>query len=82
MKKGETAAVGGRQAAAQCDTSVSSALNTYATEMRVDRELKAQEKANRPPVQMSGVIAICMMPALLMICPSPMVIRWMRMFPG
>ncbi len=50
--------------------------------MRVDRELKAQEKANRPPVQMSGVIAICMMPALLMICPSPMVIRWMRMFPG
>ncbi len=50
--------------------------------MRVDRELKAQEKANRLPVQMSGVIAICMMPALLMICPSPMVIRWMRMFPG
>ena len=66
--------------AAQFGTSVSSALNTYAEEMRIDRELKAQEKANRLPVQMSGVMALCMMPVLLMICLSPMLIRWVRMF--
>ncbi len=66
--------------AAQFGSSVSSALNAYAEDMRSDRELRAQTKANRLPVQMSGVMALCMMPALLMICLSPMFIRWVRMF--
>ena len=60
-------------------TSVSTALNTFSTEMRQSRELAAQEKANRLPVQMSGVMALFMMPVLLMICLTPMAIRWMAM---
>ncbi len=66
--------------AGQYGSSISQALNTYADEMRTARELRAQEKANRLPVQMSGVIALTMMPALLIICLMPMLIRWMRMF--
>lgn len=66
--------------ASQFGTSISAALSTYADEMRLTRELKAQEKANRLPVQMSGVMAILMMPALLIICLAPMLIRWTSMF--
>ena len=66
--------------AGQYGTSISKALTTYADEMRVARELRAQEKANRLPVQMSGVIAVMMMPVLLIICLAPMLIRWSRMF--
>ena len=64
--------------ATQFGTSVSDALSTYANEMRVNRELKAQERANRLPVQMSGVMAGFMMPVLLMLILSPVLIRWMR----
>lgn len=64
----------------QFGTSVSTALNRFAADMRLDRELRAQEKANRLPVQMSAVLALCMMPVLLMICLAPMLIRWINMF--
>ena len=66
--------------AGQYGTSISTVLNAYAEDMRITRELKAQEKANRLPVQMSGVIALTMMPALLIICLAPMFIRWVRLF--
>ncbi|MEX5729745.1 tight adherence protein C [Rhodovulum iodosum] len=61
-------------------TSVSRALTTYAAEMRLRRELRAQEKANRLPVQMSAVLATLMLPALLMISLTPTVIRYIRFF--
>ena len=61
-------------------SSVATALTTYAKGLRQDRELRAQEKANRLPVQMSAVIALCMMPVLLMICLGPMLIRWITVF--
>lgn len=61
-------------------TSVSEALLTYAGEMRQNRELRAQEKANKLPVQMSGVMACLMLPALFMIALTPVVIRYMRFF--
>ncbi|MCX8225009.1 MAG: type II secretion system F family protein [Sulfitobacter sp.] len=64
----------------QFGTTVSTALNRYSTDMRFDRELRAQEKANRLPVQMSAVMALCMMPVLLLICLAPMLIRFMHMF--
>ncbi|WP_170764915.1 type II secretion system F family protein [Ruegeria lacuscaerulensis] len=64
----------------QYGTSISASLRRFATDMRLDRELRAQEKANRLPVQMSAVMAICMMPVLLLICLAPMMIRWMNMF--
>ena len=64
----------------QFGTSVSTALNQFSKSMRFNRELRAQEKANRLPVQMSAVMALCMMPVLLLICLAPMMIRWMNMF--
>lgn len=48
--------------------------------MRMTRELKAQEKANKLPVKMSAVISGIMMPVLLMITLTPIMIRWIRMF--
>lgn len=65
---------------AQFGSSISSALSTYADEMRLTRELKAQERANKLPVKMSAVMALMMMPTLLMITLTPVVIRWIRMF--
>lgn len=64
----------------QFGTSVSTALDRFSKDMRLDRELRAQEKANRLPVQMSAVMALCMMPVLLLICLAPMLIRWVNMF--
>ncbi|MGK7651969.1 type II secretion system F family protein [Roseovarius sp. B08] len=61
-------------------TGVSTALERFSKDMRLDRELRAQEKANRLPVQMSAVMALCMMPVLLLICLAPMLIRWVNMF--
>ena len=60
-------------------TSISDALQVYAEEMRSDREIKAQERANKLPVQMSAIMAGIMMPTLLMICLSPVLIRFLRM---
>jgi tight adherence protein C len=65
------------QQATEFGTPVSEALKTYAVEMRTDRELKAQTKANQLPVKMSGVLAGFMMPALLLIMLTPVAIRWM-----
>ncbi|MGR3344286.1 MAG: type II secretion system F family protein [Paracoccaceae bacterium] len=60
-------------------TSISDALMFFSEKMRQDRELRAQEKANKLPVKMSGIMAAMMMPTLLMICLTPVVIRWMNM---
>ncbi len=64
----------------QYGSSVSEALMTYSEEMRIERELRAQEKANKLPVQMSGVIAGLMLPVLLLITLGPVVIRVIRVF--
>jgi len=66
----------------QFGTSISDALLTYASEMRQNRELRAQEKANKLPVQMSAVLALLMLPALIMIALAPTVIRYVRYFAG
>ncbi len=64
----------------QFGTSVSEALTTYATEMRITRELKAQEMANKMPVKMSGVMAGLMLPALFLLILGPIAIRWTNTF--
>lgn len=64
----------------QFGTSVSDALTTYATEMRISRELKAQEMANKMPVKMSGIMATLMLPALFLLILGPIAIRWMNTF--
>lgn len=60
-------------------TSMSEALTAYAAEMRVYRELKAQEMANKLPVKLSGVMASLMLPALVMLTVGPVVIRYVAM---
>lgn len=64
------------QQSAEFGTPISQALETYANEMRLDRELKAQAKANQLPVKMSAVLAAFMMPILLLIMLTPIAIRW------
>ena len=64
----------------QFGTSVSDALTTYASEMRISRELKAQEMANKLPVKMSGVMASLMLPALFLLILGPIAIRWSSTF--
>ena len=64
----------------QFGTSVSDALTTYASEMRISRELKAQEMANKLPVKMSGVMASLMLPALFLLILGPIAIRWSNTF--
>lgn len=64
----------------QFGTSVADALTVYANEMRLTRELKAQEKANKLPVQMSAVMASLMLPAILMLTLGPVVIRYVNYF--
>lgn len=65
---------------ARFGTPMSEALSTYAEEMRTTRELKAQEKANKLPVQMSAVMASLMLPAILMLTLGPVVIRYIHYF--
>jgi tight adherence protein C len=63
---------------ARFGTSMSQALLVYSAEMRQRRELRAQEKANKLPVLMSGVMAGLMMPALLIVTIGPVVLRYME----
>jgi tight adherence protein C len=64
----------------QFGTSMTDALNVYSEELRNYRELAAQEKANKLPVKMSGVLASLMLPALLLIVLGPVVIRYANYF--
>lgn len=61
-------------------TSMSDALQIYAQEMRLSRELKAQETANKLPVKMSAVMSALMLPAMILLIVGPVVIRWMNTF--
>jgi len=64
----------------QFGTSLTAALRAYAVEMRQMRELAAQEKANKLPVQMSGVMSMLMLPALFLITLTPIIIRYMAIY--
>ncbi|MDJ0638195.1 MAG: type II secretion system F family protein [Paracoccaceae bacterium] len=61
-------------------TSMSDALQIYAGEMRLARELNAQERANKLPVKMSAVMSALMLPAMILLIVGPVVIRWMNTF--
>ena len=64
----------------QFGSSISETLSTYALEMRSNRELRAQEQANKLPVKLSAVMASLMLPALLLLTLGPVVIRYVRYF--
>jgi tight adherence protein C len=65
---------------ARFGTSMSDALTAYAEDMREAREMKAQEKANKLPVQMSAVLAILMLPSIIGLILAPIAIRYMATF--
>ncbi|MDI3334890.1 type II secretion system F family protein [Defluviimonas aestuarii] len=64
----------------QFGSSISETLITYASEMRRNRELRAQEQANKLPVKMSGVMASLMLPALLILVLGPTILRFIEVF--
>jgi tight adherence protein C len=66
----------------QYGSNVSDALKVYSDEMRLSRELRAQEMANKLPVKMSAVMASLMLPTLLMLALGPVVIRYIRYTTG
>jgi tight adherence protein C len=66
----------------QFGSPISGTLTAYAKEMRQHRELKAQEKANKLPVQMSAIMAILLLPALLLLTLGPVLIRYVRLMHG
>ncbi|WP_170339080.1 type II secretion system F family protein [Ruegeria arenilitoris] len=59
---------------------LSAALTTYSEEMRELRELRAQEKANKLPVQMSAVMASLMLPSIAGLILAPIIIRYVETF--
>ncbi len=67
------------QQSLQFGTPMTEALHTYAHEMRLHRELAAQEMANKLPVKMSIVLASFMLPSLILMTVGPTVIRWLSM---
>ena len=62
----------------QYGSSIAEALTVYSEEMRLSRELRAQEMANKLPVKMSAVMASLMLPTLLMLALGPVVIRYIN----
>ncbi len=64
------------QQSLQFGTPMTEALTTYAREMRLYREMAAQEMANKLPVKMSIVLASFMLPALVLMTVGPTVIRY------
>ena len=64
----------------QFGTNMSTALTTYAHELRAYREMRAHEMANKLPVKMSAVLASLMLPVLIMLTIGPVVIRYIRYF--
>ncbi|PWJ20300.1 type II secretion system F family protein [Jannaschia seohaensis] len=65
------------QQSLQFGTPLTEALHVYASEMRLYRELAAQEMANKLPVKMSIALASFMLPALILMTVGPTVIRWL-----
>lgn len=68
--------------ARQFGTSAAQALAIYSEDMRQRRELAAQEKANRLPVQMSAVMAVIMLPALIIVTVGPAILRYLDFVAG
>ena len=68
------------QQSVQFGTPMNEALMAYAKEMRMYREMKATEMANKLPVKMSAVLASLMLPALVLLVLGPTVIRYMELY--
>ena len=61
-------------------TSLTDALRVYSDEMRTQRILRAEEKANALPVKMVLPLGLCIFPVVLMIVMLPVIIRMRGIF--
>lgn len=61
-------------------TSLVDALRVYSNEMRTQRVLRAEEKANSLPVRMVIPLGLCVFPVVLMIVMLPVIIRMRGVF--
>lgn len=59
-------------------TSISDALEVFATEMRHKRMMRAEEMANKMPVKMSVAMVVFLLPTMFLIFLGPVVIRFAR----
>ena len=60
-------------------TSIASTLQVYAREMRHQRMIMAEERANQLPVKMSVIMVIFLLPTIFLMALSPVIIRLARM---
>ena len=63
-------------------TSLTRALNASSEDMRRDRMLKAEEKANALPAKMSIPLVLCIFPTLFCVIMVPVIVRIVRLIPG
>ncbi|CDX43043.1 Type II secretion system F domain protein [Mesorhizobium sp. SOD10] len=61
-------------------TSLTDALRVYSDEMRSQRILRAEEKANALPVKMMIPLGLCVFPVVLMVILLPVIIRMKGVF--
>ena len=61
-------------------TSLTGALRVYSDEMRDQRILRAEEKANSLPVRMMIPLGLCVFPLIFMIIMLPVIIRMRVIF--
>jgi tight adherence protein C len=59
-------------------SSIAQTLRTYASEMREQRRMRAEEKAHRLPVLLSIPLVCCMLPVMIGVLMLPAVIRTIR----
>lgn len=59
-------------------TSIAQSLRVYASDMRVRRLLRAEEKAGKVPVLLSIPLILCILPSLMTVVMAPAAIRVIR----
>lgn len=62
----------------QLGTSVAQTLRVQAEEMRIQRMLRAEEKAHMLPVKLSIPLVLCLLPAMIAVAVLPGIIRIIR----
>lgn len=62
-------------------TSIAQALRTHAATARTKRRQRAEERAAKVGVKMVFPLALCLIPALYVVCLGPVIIKIMRVLP-
>jgi tight adherence protein C len=62
-------------------TSIAQALRTHASTSRTKRRQRAEERAAKVGVKMVFPLALCLIPALYVVCLGPVVVKIMRAIP-